>query len=120
MISSSSSSSCRAIGTDLPDLLSLPLSTGHRFRSVFKASSCIGIELLYISSSWKFGFARPFEGVLRSTSRMSLSLLFLKCPACLVFLTWIVFVMGRKWPYSCCFVGCCLQDLFNIARSIIV
>ena len=28
--------------------------------------------------------------------------------------------MGRKWPYSCCFVGCCFQDLFNITRSILV
>ena len=25
-----------------------------------------------------------------------------------------------KWPYSCCFGGCCFQDLFNIARSILV
>ena len=32
----------------------------------------------------------------------------------------IVFVMGGKWPYSCCFVECCLQDLFNIAHSILV
>ena len=38
----------------------------------------------------------------------------------LVRLTLIVFVMGGKWPYSCCFVGCCLQDLFNIAHSILV
>ena len=30
------------------------------------------------------------------------------------------FVMGGRWPYSCCFVGCCLQDLFNIARYILV
>ena len=29
-------------------------------------------------------------------------------------------MMGGRWPYSCCFVGCCLQDLFNIARSILV
>ena len=28
--------------------------------------------------------------------------------------------MGDRWPYSCCFVGCCFQDLFNIARSILV
>ena len=28
--------------------------------------------------------------------------------------------MGGRWPYSCCFVGYCLQDLFNIARSILV
>ena len=27
------------------------------------------------------------------------------------------FLMGGKWLYSCCFVECCLQDLFNIGRS---
>ena len=51
---------------------------------------------------------------------MSSSLLLQQCPACLVRLTWIVFVMGVRWPYSWCFVRCCLQDLFNIARSILV
>ena len=40
--------------------------------------------------------------------------------ACLVSLTLIVFVMGGRWPYSWCFVGCCLQDLFKIAHSILV
>ena len=25
-----------------------------------------------------------------------------------------------RWSYSCCFVGCCLQDLFSIACSILV
>ena len=48
---------------------------------------------------------------------MSLSLLLWQCPACLIRITWIVFVMGGKWPYSPCFVGCCLRDLFNIASS---
>ena len=38
----------------------------------------------------------------------------------LVRLILIVSVMGGRWPYSCCFVGCCLQDLFNIIRSILV
>ena len=65
-------------------------------------------------------FARPYLGVLRSTPLMSSSLLLQQCPACLVRLTWIVFVMGGRWLYSWCFVGCCLQDLFNIARSILV
>ena len=48
------------------------------------------------------------------------SLLLQECPACLVRLTLIVFVMGGRWPYSCCFVGYCLQALFKIARSILV
>ena len=60
------------------------------------------------------------KGVHKSTSLMSSSLLLQQCPACLVRLTWIVFVMGGRWPYSCCFVGCCLQDLFNVAGSILV
>ena len=45
-------------------------------------------------------FARPYVGVHRSTSLMSSSLLHQQCPACLVRLTWIVFVMGGRWPYS--------------------
>ena len=65
-------------------------------------------------------FARPCEGVHRSTSLMSSSLHLQQCPACLILLTWLVFVMGVKWLYSCCFVGCCLQDFFNIAHSILV
>ena len=65
-------------------------------------------------------FARSCVGVHRSTSLMSSSLLLQQCPACLVRLTWIVFVMGGRWLYSWCFVGCCLQDQFNIARTILV
>ena len=49
----------------------------------------------------------------RSTSLMSSSLLLQQCPACLVRLTCIVFVMGGRWLYSWCLVGCCHQDLFN-------
>ena len=65
-------------------------------------------------------FARPYVGVHRSTSLMSSSLLLQQCPASLVRLAWIVFVMGGRWPYSWCLVGYCRQDLFNIARSILV
>ena len=65
-------------------------------------------------------FARPCVGVHKSTSLMSSSLLLQRCPACLVRLAWIVFVIGGRWPYSWCLVGCCRQDLFKIARSILV
>ena len=65
-------------------------------------------------------FARPYVGVHRSTSLMSSFLLLQQCPAYLVCLTWIVFVMRGRWPYSWSLVGCCHQDLFNIARSILV
>ena len=54
-------------------------------------------------------FAWPYAGVHRSTSLMSSSLLLQQCPVCLVRLTWIVFVMGGRWPYSRCLVGCCRQ-----------
>ena len=64
-------------------------------------------------------FARPYVGVHRSTSLITSSLLFQQCPACLVRRTWIVFVMGGRWPFRCSLVGCCRQDLFNIARNIL-
>ena len=46
-------------------------------------------------------FGRPWEGVHRSMWLMSSSLLLQQYPACLIRLTWIVFVMGVRWPYSC-------------------
>ena len=96
---------------------SLSSITSGRSSGIHPASaqSCCMLVL-----SGRFAFARPCEGVHWSTSLMSSSLLLQQCPACLVRLTLIVFVMGGWWPYSCCFVGCCLQDLFNIARSILV
>ena len=65
-------------------------------------------------------FAWQCVGVHKSTSLMSSSLLLQQCPACLVCLTWIVFMIGGRWPYSWCLVGCCRQDLFKIARSVLV
>ena len=41
-------------------------------------------------------FARPCVGIHKSTSLMSSSLLLQQCPACLVRLTWIVFVIGGQ------------------------
>ena len=92
--------------------------------------------LSFIASGWSLGlhpvsshsccmyvrdgrpaFARPYVGVHRSTSIMSSSLLLQQCPACL---TWIVFVIGGRWSYSWCLVGCCRQVLFKVARSILV
>ena len=65
-------------------------------------------------------FAWPCVGVHKSTSLMSSSLLLQQCPAYLFHLTWIVFVIGGRWSYSWPLVGCCCQDLFKIARSILV
>ena len=50
-------------------------------------------------------FAWPCVGVHKSTSLMSSFLLLQQCPACLARLTWIVFVIGGRWPYSWCLVG---------------
>ena len=47
----SSSSSCCAANMDLPDPLLLPFSIIHHSWWVFKATSCIGTELLYMGSS---------------------------------------------------------------------
>ena len=74
---------------------------------------------MYVRAS-RPALARPYLGVHRGTSLMSSSMLLQQCPACLVRLTWIVFVMGGRWPYSWYFVGCYRQDLFNIARNILM
>ena len=112
---SPSSSSSRATSTDIPDPLSPFIASGR--------SS--GLHSVSSQSCWMYvragrpAFARPYVGVHKSTSLMSSPLLFQQCPACLVRLTWIVFVTGGRWPYSWCLVRCCRQDLFTIDRSIL-
>ena len=81
---------------------------------VFSHSCC-----MYVRAG-RPAFAWPYVGVHRSTSLMNSSLLLQQCPACLVRLTCIVSVTGSKWSYSWCLVGCCRQDLFNIALNILV
>ena len=64
--------------------------------------------------------ACPCEGVHLRKSLMSSALPFQQCPECLVRLIRMVLETESKWPYSCCFVGCCFQDLFLKARCILV
>ena len=115
-----SSSSCRAGSTDIPEPLSPLFPIFHR------PGRSSGQHPVSSHSCWMYvragrpAFARPCVGVHKSTSLLSSSLLLQQCPACLVRLTWIVFVIGGRWPYSWCLVGCCCQDLFKIARSILV
>ncbi len=52
-------------------------------------------------------FDWPYAGGHRSTSLTISSLLLQQCPACLVRLACIVFVIGGRWPYSWRCVGCC-------------
>ena len=94
--------------------ISLTLSR-HFFLSFIASGRSSGLHLVSSHSCCTYvlagrpAFARPYVGVHKSTSLMSSSLLFQQCPACLVRLTWIVFLMGGKWPYSWCFVGCCVR-----------
>ena len=89
------------------------LLLGHMWRS-------IGVHHLW--AHWvplSYGLVPHLSKMLSKLPLMSSSLLLQQCPACLVRLTWIVFVMGGRWPYSWCFVGCCRLDLFNITRNIL-
>ena len=111
--------SCRQHGYPWPPLATSP------YRSSLLAGRQIYIPYLHIAAVCRFELVvlllfGHMRGVHWSTSLMSSSLLLQQCSACLIRLTWIVFVMGGRWPYSWCFVGCCLQDFFKIARSILV
>ena len=85
-----------------------------------------GLHPVSSQSCWMYvragrpALARPYVGVHRSASLMRSSLLLQQCPACLVRLTWIVFVMGGRWPYSWCFVGCCRQVGNKLLRKYIL
>ena len=90
-----------------PSLSSIAFSRSSELHPVSAQSCCIYIR------AGRPAFARPCEGVHRSTSLMSSSLLLQQCPTCLVRLILIVFMIGGWWRYSYCFVGYCHQDLFN-------
>ena len=77
-------------------------------------SCCMYVRAGHPAFDW------PYAGVHRSTSLTSASLLLQQCLACLVRLAWIFFVIGGRWLYSWCLVGCCCQDLFNIALNILL
>ena len=91
--------------------ISLTLSR-HSSLSFIALSRSSGQHPVSSHSCWMYVragrpvFARPCVGVHKSTSLMSSSLLLQQCPACLARLTWIVFVIGGRWPYSWCLVGC--------------
>ena len=105
----------------------ISLTLSHHFPLSFIASGrSSGLHPVSSHGYWMYiragrpAFARSYVGVHKSTSLMSSSLLLQQCPACLVRLTWIVSVIGGRWPYSWCLVGCCRQDLFKISCSILV
>ena len=105
----------------------ISLTLSHHFYLSFIASGRFsGQHPVSSHSCWMYvragrpAFARPCVGIHKSTSLMSSSLLLQQCLACLVRLTWIVFGIGGRWPCIWCLVGCCRQDLFKIARSILV
>ena len=105
----------------------ISLTISHHFSlSLIVSGRSFGLHPVSSHSCWMYvragrpAFAKPYVGVHRSTSLMSSSLLFQQCPACLVCLTWIVFMIRGRWPYSWWLVGCCRQDLFKIACSILV
>ena len=91
-----SSSSCHATAR-----ISLTLSL-HFSQSFFASGKSSGLHPISSHSCCMYvragrpAFAWPYVGVHRSTSLMSLSLLLQLCPACLVRLAWIVFVMGGR------------------------
>ena len=105
--------------------ISLTLSCHSSLSSIaFGRSS--KLDLVSVQSSCRYVLADhptlacPCEGVYGSTSLISSPLLLQLCPACLARLVRMVFEMGGRSPYSYCFVRCCLQDLFNTARVILV
>ena len=109
MIVSSPSSSSSSRSTDIPDPLSPPLPIIHCFRQVFRTTSRIGTKLPYVGSYWSSCLSLSMW---RSPQEYITYKLVPTSPAvssCLVRLTLIVFVMGGRWPYSCCFLRYCLH-----------
>ena len=105
--------SCRQHGYPWPSLATSPAGLLGYILCPHIAAVCkFGlVVLLLLGHMW---------GSIGVCHLQAFSLLLQQCPACLARLTCIVFMMGGKWPYSWRLVGCCRQDLFNIAINILV
>ena len=93
---------------------SLPLDI-HPYQSTYLRSHLHSIQCPYRDDQCKFLRVGQQEclcvGVCRRTWLISSSLLLQLCLVCLVH------EMRGKLLYSCCFVGCCFQDLFKTAPT---
>ena len=103
---------------DFPDSLCLFVPIIYHTQQVLQTTSNVCTKLMWVFVSWPI-LVHPCFGFHR-TSLMTSFLLFQQYPTCLVCLNWVVFEIGGKWLYSCCFVGCYFQDLFKTACSILV
>ena len=106
--------SCRLYGYPWPSLATSP----YRFIASGRSSGLHPVSshscCMYVRAG-RPAFAWPYVGVHRRKSLMSSSLLLQQCPACLVRLTWIAFVMGGR--YSWCLVGCCCHDIGRLKEK---
>ena len=102
---------------DFPDLLLPAVSIVHHSQEVFQATSCISKELLYIGSSWSSNLC---SSMCRGPQEYIAYEFILTSPAVSHMSDSSNLDSFRDGLlYSCCFVGCCLQDLFSMACSIL-
>ena len=96
--------------------ISLTLSR-HSSLSFIALGRSSGQQPVFSHICWMYvragrpAFARPCVGIHKSTSLMSSSLLLQQCPACLVRLTWIVFVIGGRVAVQLVSCGVLLAEL---------
>ena len=112
----SSSSSCRAGSTDIPDPLSSLLPIVHRSRQVLRTTPRILTQLLNVCSCWSSCFCTamcggPWEYISYDFIPASPAVSCMSGSSNLN-----SFVIGGRWPYSWCLVGCCHQDACNLEQ----
>ena len=102
-------------GTDFPDSLFPSVTIINRSQQVFQTTSSVCTELLSVSFCWLANtgssmWKDPQENVIYDFVLASPAVSRMTCSS---------YLDGfRDRQYSCCFIGCCFEFLFNIARSI--
>ena len=85
------------------DPLSPLLPIVHCSWQVLRATPRISTELLYVDSSWSPCFCSAmWEGPLENTYELVPAY---PAVSCMSGSSNLVFVIGGRWPYRCCFVG---------------
>ena len=103
------------------DSMDFPLSTHSHHSSLLPGlPNCIlyphraDVSSCWLANTGMFICQCPLKNIANEFIFVSSEESYVSCSS------WMVFEIGGKWPYSCCFVGCCFQNLFKTACSILV
>ena len=91
----------------------------HCAWQVFLIESCVRAELFLVNYCWLVNTITTMwrDLLVNVTYQFVFSSPAVSCMSCTF---WMILAMEGKWPYRCCFMEFCFQNLFDLARNFLI